>query len=292
MSDEGNGSFLTSVISAASSTASTIATNLSDRLKEPLESNRGGEETLDKAQLHNADGPKGLSGEKNMNPNKRNSGRLHSHTISGDRPLLTITNPRLSSSSHRRNSDGGSPGLTSPMLGDTLLPAAPTATTATSETAIFSSTAPSLSLEHLDFKSSKPSSDTGSVHSVQSDSAVINNDQKIPIADPETSVAKEMLVVPRRKPRPRGSSVSIATSTDAKGTPLSRSNSVASRKGAARRKDSDDTDVDNGSEGAYSAAAGSIASACGMELASAKRNSDYHALFRSVPEEDVLIEGT
>jgi hypothetical protein len=40
-----------------------------------------------------------------------------------------------------------------------------------------------------------------------------------------------------------------------------------------------------------SAAAGSIASACGMDLANAKRNSDYHALFRSVPEDDVLIEG-
>lgn len=37
---------------------------------------------------------------------------------------------------------------------------------------------------------------------------------------------------------------------------------------------------------------GTIASICGVELANAKRNQDFHALFRSVPEEDPLIEGT
>lgn len=39
------------------------------------------------------------------------------------------------------------------------------------------------------------------------------------------------------------------------------------------------------------AAPGTIASVCGVELANAKRNQDFHALFRSVPEEDPLIEG-
>ena len=38
-------------------------------------------------------------------------------------------------------------------------------------------------------------------------------------------------------------------------------------------------------------APGTIASNCGVELANAKRNQDFHALFRSVPEEDPLIEG-
>ncbi|KAH8555442.1 hypothetical protein BGW37DRAFT_419623 [Umbelopsis sp. PMI_123] len=101
-----------------------------------------------------------------------------------------------------------------------------------------------------------------------------------------------MLTVPRRKGRSRGSSVSTTNSLDLKSSTLSRSNSNASRILPKHlRKDSDDTDVDDVSEGGYSAAAGSIAGACGMELANAKRNNDYHALFRSVPEDDVLIEG-
>ncbi|KAI9310764.1 hypothetical protein BX666DRAFT_1151055 [Dichotomocladium elegans] len=37
-------------------------------------------------------------------------------------------------------------------------------------------------------------------------------------------------------------------------------------------------------------AVGSIAAACNIELASAKRNQDFHQLFRSVPEEDPLLE--
>ncbi|KAL0073693.1 GRAM domain-containing protein [Phycomyces blakesleeanus] len=35
---------------------------------------------------------------------------------------------------------------------------------------------------------------------------------------------------------------------------------------------------------------GSVASSCGVDLANAKRNADFHALFRSVPEQDMLIE--
>ena len=293
--DNQDGSFLTSVISAASSTASSIAGNLSDRLNEHQQESQprsSGEETKDKPLLPKTDTAKDLPSTENMNLNKRNSGRMHSHTISGDRPLMIVTNPRLSASPQRRNSDGGSPGLTLPMLGDNLQPSAPTATTATSETAIFSSTAPSLSLEHLQLKPSNALPDTGIVNSARSDTPVVSDDLKTPIADPETPVTKDMLLVPKKKPRPRGSSVSTAQPADGKtGVSLSRSNSGASRKATSRRKDSDDTDVDNLSEGAYSAAAGSIASACGMELANAKRNNDYHALFRSVPEEDVLIEG-
>lgn len=293
--DNQDGSFLTSVMSAASSTASSIASNLSDRLKDQQQESQpgsGGEETKDKPPLPKTDTAKDLLSTENMNLNKRNSGRMHSHTISGDRPLMIVTHPRLSPSPQRRNSDGGSPGLTLPMLGDNLQPSAPTATTATSETAIFSITAPSLTLEHLELKPSYAVPDTGSVHSTRSDTPDVSNDLKTPIADPETPVTKDMLPVPKRKPRPRGSSISTAQSADGKpSASLSRSNSGASRKAASRRKDSDDTDVDNLSEGAYSAAAGSIASACGMELANAKRNNDYHALFRSVPEEDVLIEG-
>ncbi|KAI9033981.1 GRAM domain-containing protein [Phycomyces nitens] len=36
--------------------------------------------------------------------------------------------------------------------------------------------------------------------------------------------------------------------------------------------------------------AGSVASTCGVDLANSKRNADFHALFRSVPEQDMLIE--
>lgn len=292
MSNESDNSFLTSVITAASTTASSIATNLSDRLKDPspeIDPDAGsGEEIMQKPHSQTPDPTKPDTA---MNFQKRNSGRLHSHTISGDRPPIIVTNPKLMPSPHRRNSDGGSPRPPLPVtIGDDLQTGAPAApTTATTEAAaIFSSTAPSLSLEHL-VKTSKPSSDAGSIHSVVSDSALMN-EAKTPIADPETPITKDMLVVPKKKSRARASSVSTANS-DSKSVSLSRTNSVSSRKATpTRRKDSDDTEGDAGSDVA-SAATGSIASACGMDLANAKRNSDYHSLFRSVPEDDVLIEG-
>ncbi|KAG2176215.1 hypothetical protein INT43_005449 [Umbelopsis isabellina] len=291
MANESDNSFLTSVITAASTTASSLATNLSDRLKDPSpEINpdaSSGEEIMQKPRSQTPDPAKPDTA---MNVQKRNSGRIHSHTISGDRPPIIITNPRFMPSPQRRNSDGGSPRPPLPTaLGDDLQPAAPVApTTATTEAAaIFSSTAPSLSLEHL-VNTSKPISDAGSVHSVASDSALMN-EAKTPIADPETPVTKDMLLVPKKRGRARGSSVSTAHS-DSKSVSLSRTNSVSSRKATStRRKDSDDTEGEAGSDVA-SAATGSIASACGMDLANAKRNSDYHALFRSVPEDDVLIE--
>ncbi|KAI9287309.1 hypothetical protein BC943DRAFT_319465 [Umbelopsis sp. AD052] len=292
MANENDGSFLSSVLTAASSTATSLATNITDRFHEsPQES--GGEDVSEKSQSTNpADAKDGGSLAVNpvMNLQKQRHGRTHSHTISGDRPPVIITDYRPTPSFHRRNSDGGSPGLGVPMVADNLLPAAPSTTTATSDTAIFSSTGPSLSLEHLSLKSASQVSETGSVNSAFTDTTATNHDQGTPIADPEQPVTKEMLAVPRRRSRPRGSSVSTTNSLDTKGTSLSRSNSTASRTAALKRKDSDDTDGDNASEGGQSAAAGSIASACGMELANAKRNNDYHALFRSVPEDDVLVE--
>jgi hypothetical protein len=291
MANETDNSFLTSVKTAASTTASSLA-NLSDRLKDPspeLNPDASGEETMHNPRSQTPDPAKPVTV---MNVQKRNSGRIHSHTISGDRPPVIITNPKFMPSPQRRNSDGGSPRPPLPIaLADDIQPAAPvTATTATTEAEIFSSTAPSLSLEHLALNRTKTTSDSGSIHSVVSDSALLNNEAKTPIADPETPVTKDMLLVPRRKSRARGSSVSTANS-DTKSVSLSRTNSVSSRKATpTRRKDSDDTENEAGSDVA-SAAAGSIASACGMDLANAKRNSDYHALFRSVPEDDVLIEG-
>ncbi|CAO3658944.1 unnamed protein product [Umbelopsis vinacea] len=94
--DNQDGSFLTSVISAASSTASSIAGNLSDRLNEHQQESQprsSGEETKDKPLLPKTDTAKDLPSTENMNLNKRNSGRMHSHTISGDRPLMIVTNP-------------------------------------------------------------------------------------------------------------------------------------------------------------------------------------------------------
>jgi hypothetical protein len=291
MANENDGSFLSSVLTAASSTATSLATNLSDRFQESPQDNSG-ENLEENPQSKNSVDAKGLlAANPTMNLNKQRHGRTHSHTISGDRPPIIITSHRPTPSFQRRNSDGGSPGLGGPMVADNLLPAAPSTTTATSETAIFSSTSPSLSLEHLALRPNHQVSEAGSVHSGFSDATATNKDQGTPVADPEQPVTKEMLTVLRRSSRPRGSSVSTTNSLDAKGSSLSRSNSTASRTTALRRKDSDDTDVDNASEGGQSIAVGSIASACGMEIANAKRNSDYHALFRSVPEEDVLVEG-
>ncbi|KAG2174239.1 hypothetical protein INT43_004260, partial [Umbelopsis isabellina] len=58
---------------------------------------------------------------------------------------------------------------------------------------------------------------------------------------------------------------------------------------SSKRRESLDTAVS--SEGGFSTAAGSIATACGLEVANTKRNAEFHALFRSVPEDDLLIEG-
>lgn len=292
MANENDSSFLSSVLTVASSTATSLATNISDRFQDSPQGSSG-EDATEKPHPENSVDAKGLlAANPTMNLNKRH-GRTHSHTISGDRPPVIITNHRPTPSFQRRNSDGGSPGLGAPMVADNLLPAAPSTTTATSDTAaIFSSTGPSLSLEHLELKPANQVSEASSVNSAVSNATATMNDQGTPIADPELPVTKEMLAVPnRRRSRPRGASVSTTNSLDTKGNSLSRSNSNASRTTALRRKDSDDTDVDNASEGGQSAAAGSIASACGLELANAKRNSDYHALFRSVPEEDVLVEG-
>lgn len=293
MANENDSSFLSSVLTAASSTATSLATNISDRFQDSPQSSSG-EDATEKPRTENSVDAKGpFAANSIMNLNKQRHGRTHSHTISGDRPPVIITDHRPIPSFQRRNSDGGSPGIGAPMVADNLLPAAPSTTTATSDTAaIFSSTGPSLSLEHLELKSSNQVSEAGSVHSAVSDSTATMKDLGTPVADPELPVTKDMLAVPnRRRSRPRGSSVSTTNSLDTKGNSLSRSNSAASRTATPRRKDSDDTDVDNASEGGQSAAAGSIASACGLELANAKRNSDYHALFRSVPEDDVLVEG-
>ncbi|KAH8554150.1 GRAM domain-containing protein [Umbelopsis sp. PMI_123] len=98
-------------------------------------------------------------------------------------------------------------------------------------------------------------------------------------------------------PRPRGisiSTISSTTSLGSSGTDLNKALSlpshgkIATRRRAKSRRTSLDTTTS--SEGGFSAAGGSVATACGLEVANAKRNAEFHTLFRSVPEDDMLIE--
>ncbi|RUS28397.1 hypothetical protein BC938DRAFT_481937, partial [Jimgerdemannia flammicorona] len=69
---------------------------------------------------------------------------------------------------------------------------------------------------------------------------------------------------------------------------------LARRSARDRRRPTSDDPLDSGvgAPDVLGKDNNSIASMCGMEIANAKRNAEFHNLFRSVPEEDRLIEGT
>ncbi|KAI7884709.1 hypothetical protein K492DRAFT_142647 [Lichtheimia hyalospora FSU 10163] len=98
-----------------------------------------------------------------------------------------------------------------------------------------------------------------------------------PIAVPETPVAR--LLGNRAKSRSRASSMSVQQDTAAP---------------AAVNDTAYDSDVSSEGEamstGLSQPAPGSIAAACHLEVANDKRNQEFHQLFRSVPENDPLIE--
>ncbi|KAI8064409.1 hypothetical protein BC940DRAFT_260124 [Gongronella butleri] len=86
--------------------------------------------------------------------------------------------------------------------------------------------------------------------------------------------------------RPRTTSHSTTATTTTTTTPAVAkitSSDHPSRRGSAVTLASSDSDN-------RSLAAGSIATAVGAELATEKRNQEFHALFRSIPEDEVLLE--
>ncbi|KAF7728637.1 hypothetical protein EC973_005864 [Apophysomyces ossiformis] len=144
----------------------------------------------------------------------------------------------------------------------------------------------------------------------QSDSALLatsyNNSRTSSVADstkhPETmhkntapASPTPRIVLTSKAPRSRRSSVSSYPSSATINTPMERlltpqrSHPLlhSFRMKAQTRRGSADTTVSSD----CSFIAGSIADACGMDIASTKRNNDFHTLFRSIPLEDMLIEG-
>lgn len=111
-----------------------------------------------------------------------------------------------------------------------------------------------------------------------------------PIAVPETPVAR-LLGNRANRSRSRASSMSLQQQQDtttAATAPTVNNNGTSSY-------DSDDVSSSQDEAmgtGLSQPAPGSIAAACHLEVANEKRNQEFHQLFRSVPENDPLIEGT
>lgn len=239
-----------------------------------------------------------LSGDEgsNIEPSKKfTHQRKHSNTISGGiRPLALETRPP---SPPRRSSDGSPLQSSYPT---TINISAPTPTTATFSQEVFSSATNGLTFELLQSQATPSNTDFGD------DVDFRNYKIPTPVASPEhpeepvvSSNSTSSGLGPMDSPRPRGislSTISSTTSLGSSGTDLNRKLSLPSQgKIATRRKSSkrrESLDTTTSSEGGFSTAVGSVATTCGLELANAKRNAEFHTLFRSVPEDDLLIEGT
>ncbi|KAG0170311.1 hypothetical protein DFQ28_002257 [Apophysomyces sp. BC1034] len=203
---------------------------------------------------------------------KSNHRRLHSNTISGDRPPAIDTSIRPPSSP-RRNSEG-SPRLP-PINISAPTPISPN----------------SLGVLSLDQFPHRNPDDPVQDETTPEQASRSCSPAPTPVVGPESSSAQTTLpsVMPDRlvsqsgNSRSRRSSLSAGPISD---VPLPESKQPQRKQ---LRRGSDDTEDDAISEGEFSTVAGSIANACGVDVASAKRNQDFHALFRSVPEDDPLI---
>ncbi|KAI9288884.1 hypothetical protein BC943DRAFT_315496 [Umbelopsis sp. AD052] len=231
----------------------------------------------------------GDEGSKIDSKNKFTHQRKHSNTISGD--MSSYSHAIRAPSTPRRSSDGPLLHVTYPT---TINISAPTPTTATFSDEVFSTSATGLTFELLQSQGTPSNTDFGD--------DLGNNKAPTPIASPEHPEEPITSSTPAGREsmdshRPRGisiSTISSTTSLGSSGTDLNRSISlpshgkIATRRKANSRRTSLETTTS--SEGGFSAAGGSVATICGLEIANAKRNAEFHTLFRSVPEDDMLIE--
>ncbi|CAO3613727.1 unnamed protein product [Mucor fragilis] len=203
-------------------------------------------------------------------------GRPHSNTISGGRPPaldITISRP----SNVRRNSEG-SPGVPPPICISEPTPIEP-------------------SKDHANGffnNNSRPASRpaTPDTESLASSNAASPPPAPLPKASATAPVGTTNLLdspTQKKKSRSRASSVTSNLINEIKES--STIQSLASK--IRSRHSSDDADAapqERNSTDNQSTIAQSVAGASGIYIANAKRNQDFHALFRSVPEEDSLIE--
>ncbi|KAI8137822.1 hypothetical protein BJV82DRAFT_566007 [Fennellomyces sp. T-0311] len=185
--------------------------------------------------------------------------RAHSNTVSGDRPpaidtLLPIT-------TGRRNSEG-SPRAPLPP---------PINISEPSPTRLDSPK--TLSLQHHFPDTIMPSDDDAHQRAATPPVAAV----------PETKPGTMSRLFAHKKSRSRGSSLSTHSVSDLP-------DSHADKIGASKLRNEPVRGSDDAASEQSTFAAGSIAAACNVEPANAKRNQDFHALFRSVPEDDPLIE--
>ncbi|KAG2226936.1 hypothetical protein INT45_010215 [Circinella minor] len=218
--------------------------------------------------------------------------RPHSNTVSGVNRPLAIDTLITSGITHRRNSEGSPRALVAPPINVS----APSPTQST-----HLDSPKTLSLQHH-------FPDTAVMPSSSEDDVINNNNNNNnnnsrtatpPIAIvPETTKSNTVsrLFGGHRKPRSRGSSLSTHSVNELPDTHAEKQalgNSKLRNEPTVQPQPQQQPQQHRGSDDASSEtsfAAGSIAAACNLEPANAKRNQDFHALFRSVPEEDPLIE--
>jgi hypothetical protein len=207
--------------------------------------------------------------------------RPHSNTVSGGHPpALDISLSRPTNA--RRNSEG-SPGLPPPICVSEPTPIEPSADAKMNgffnnhASRPTSPSEPAVAATEQNKENSKPSvrgSATAPVGSTMFDSPAST---------------------PKKKSRSRASSGTSNLLNDIKesSTIQSLASKIKSRHSSEENGNGEPIvpAERNSSEGNVSVATASIAGTSGIDVASAKRNQDFHALFRSVPEEDSLIEG-
>ncbi|KAG2230057.1 hypothetical protein INT48_005260 [Thamnidium elegans] len=186
--------------------------------------------------------------------------RSHSNTISGGRPPaldIDVTRPTQA----RRNSEG-SPHLPPIRVSE------PTPIEPSVDNVFFNKPVPTL----VDSRSSTPVSDTST-----------SSPPPNPLPKSSaTAPAGGLLDSPKpkkNKTRSRGSSITSNLINEIK-----ENSTIQNLASKIKSRHSEDADEQNSVDGASSVAASNV------YFANAKRNQDFHALFRSVPEEDSLIE--
>lgn len=215
--------------------------------------------------------------------NNAKRGRPHSNTISGGRPPaldIAISRP----TNVRRNSEG-SPGLPPPICISEPTPIEP-----------------SKEASHGFFNdNSKTSSRSATPDTDLTDSNTSSSIAPLPISSSTTppTGSTNLLDSPTQKKKSRSRASSVTSNLIHEIKESSTIQSLASK--IRSRHSSEDTDSSNAaipspppqernSIDNQSSIAQSIAAASSISTANAKRNQDFHALFRSVPEEDNLIE--
>ncbi|KAL9553447.1 hypothetical protein MBANPS3_003286 [Mucor bainieri] len=204
-------------------------------------------------------------------------GRPHSNTISGGRPPaldITISRP----TNIRRNSEG-SPGVPPPICISEPTPIEPSKDHANG---FFNNTS----------RPATPDTDSAVSSNASSAAAAPPPPAPLPKASATAPVGgtNSLLDSPTQKKKSRSRASSVTSNLINEIKESSTIQSLASKIRSRHSSEDADAPQERNSSDNQSTIAQSVAGASGIYVANAKRNQDFHALFRSVPEEDNLIE--